>query len=227
MQKITTTILAAFIFLMGCSTPLSTTNKAEGKPKYRMQLGVNKGGIVENTDLSVIPNAQVDAYSGATSKGANASAKMLVPLRRNAIETGIELMHNVQTFSYNDEANGFYGERKLGVSQLMIPVTYSLGFFKKNNAEGLFQVKVGYMLQLNILSVSDANGPLPNYSTNAFSNGATFGVSTTPFSLNNGAKIGFYIDGYRGTQAYQDFYNRTDFEMPGTAFVKYGVIYQF
>ncbi|MFO8021132.1 MAG: hypothetical protein R6U65_01605 [Perlabentimonas sp.] len=227
MQKITTTILAAFLLLMGCSTPLSTINKAERKPKYRMQLGLNKGGVVENTDLSVIPNAQVDAYSGATTKGANASAKMLVPLGRNAVETGIELMHNGQTFSYNDEANGFYGKRKLGVSQLMIPVTYSLGVFKKNNAEGLFQVKVGYMLQLNILSVSDANGTLPNYSTNAFSNGATFGISTTPFRLNNGTKIGFYIDGYRGTQAYQDFYNRTDFEMPGTAFVKYGIIYQF
>jgi len=227
MQKITTTILVGFIFLMGCSTPLSTTNKAERKPKYRMQLGVNKGGIVENTDLSVIPNAHVDAYSGATSKGVNASAKMLVPLRRNAVETGIELMHNGQTFFYNDDVNGFYGERELGVTQLMVPVTYSLGVFKKNNAEGLFQVKVGYMLQLNILSVSNENGTIPRYSTNAFSNGVTFGASITPFRLNNGAKIGFYIDGYRGTQVYQDFYNRPEFDMPGTAFVKYGIIYQF
>ncbi len=212
---------------MGCSTPLSTTNKEGRKLKYRMQLGINKGGVVENTDLSVIPNAQVDAYSGATSKGANASAKTIIPLGRNAVETGIELMHNGQIFTYNDDANGFYGNRKLGVSQLMVPFAYSLGIFKRNNAEGLFQVKLGYMLQLNILSVSDANGTLPDYSTNAFTNGVTFGVSTTPFRLSNGAKIGFYVDGYRGTQAYEDFYNSTDFEMPGTAFVKYGIIYQF
>jgi hypothetical protein len=219
-------LVAIFLF-MGCATPNVTTEKKEWKPIYRAQLGTNKGGVVENTDLTVVPNTQVDAYSGATSKGVNASGKVILPLKRNALETGIDLMHNSQTFSYNDAANGFNGERKLGVTQFMVPITYSFCLFRKNNPEGLLQIKLGYSAQFNLISTSDGTGNMPIYSTSPYSKGATLGFSTTPFRLKNGAKLGFYIDGYRGTQAYEDFYNRTEFEMPGTAFIKYGVIYQF
>lgn len=218
---------AISLLLVSCSTQNVTTEKSDWKPTYRIQLGTNKGGVVENTDLSVIPNTQADAYSGATSKGVNASGKVVLPLKRNAIETGVDFMYNGQTFTYNDALNGFNGERKLGVSQFMIPITYSIGVFKKNHTEGLFQVKLGYAAQFNLFSISKGNGTLPDYKTNFFSNGATLGVSITPIRLKNGAKLGFYIDGYRGSQAYEDFYNRTEFEMPGTAFIKYGVIYQF
>lgn len=211
----------------GCSTQSVTSEQAEWKPTYRVQLGTNKGGVVENTDLTVIPNTEVDAYSGATSSGINASAKVILPLKRNAIETGVDLMYNKQTFSYADATNSFNGERKLDVYQFMVPITYSIGVLKKNNSEGLFQIKLGYVAQLNSINVSNIEGNLPQYSTSLFSNGATIGISSTPFKLSNGAKIGFYLDGYRGSQVYEDFYNRTDFEMPGTAFVKYGIIYQF
>ncbi len=210
-----------------CSTQTITTEKTDWKPTYRLQLGTNKGGVVENTDLTVIPNTQVDAYSGATNTGVNASAKVILPLKRNAIETGIDYMFNGQTFSYADSENGFNGERKLGVSQFMLPITYSIGVFKKNHHEGLFQIKLGYVAQLNSLNVTNTDGNLPTYSTKLFSNGATFGISSTPFKLRNGSKLGFYVDGYRGSQVYEDFYNHTDFEMPGTAFLKYGIIYQF
>lgn len=218
--------MLAFL-LMGCATSNVTTERTSTKLTYRFQVGTNRGGVVENTDLTVVGSIPVDAYSGATSKGVNVSGKVIVPLKRNAIETGLDFMHNGQTFAYNDDANGFVGERKLGVNQLMIPITYSIGLFRSKHPEGLLQIKVGYAAQLNIISVSDGNGSMPNYSTKPFSNGATLGFSTTPFRLKNGAKLGFYVDGYRGTQAYEDFYNRSEFEMPGTAFIKYGIIYQF
>ena len=223
--KLSTFIIS--IFLLSCSTQNVTTEKSHWKPTYRVQLGTNKGGVVDNTDLSLIPNTEVDAYSGATSKGINASGKAILPLRRNAIETGVDFMYNGQTFTYNDAVNGFNGERKLGVSQFMIPITYSISVFKKNHIDGLFQIKLGYAAQFNLFAISNGNGTLPHYKTNFFSNGDTLGFSTTPISFKNGAKLGFYVDGYRGTQAYEDFYNRTEFEMPGTAFIKYGVIYQF
>jgi len=215
------------LFLSGCSTTTITTDQKSWKPIYRIQVGSNKGGVVENTDLSVIPNTEVDAYSGATSNGINASGKVILPLRKNSIETGVEFMYNHQIFTYKDAVNGFSGERKLGVSQFMIPVTYSFNLFRKKHPEGLFQIKIGYAAQLNLFAISNGNGTLPNYTTQFFSNGATIGFSTTPVRLRNGSKLGFYIDGYRGTQAYEDFYNRTEFEMPGTAFIKYGIIYQF
>jgi hypothetical protein len=219
--------LAIGLTAVGCTTKPLNNGYEKQKPTYRVQVGTNKGGIVDNTDLTAIGNIPVDAYSGATSKGLNVSGKVIVPLKRNAVETGLDCMHNGQSFTYNDGANGFVGERKLGVNQLMIPITYSIGLFRSKHPEGLLQIKVGYAAQLNIISVSDGNGSLPNYSTKPFSNGATLGFSTIPVRLKNGAKLGFYIDGYRGTQAYEDFYNRTEFEMPGTAFIKYGIIYQF
>ena len=223
-------LLVGFIpvlFLLGCATTLQTGEPKKWEPVYRFQAGTSKGGVVDNTDLSLIPDTEVDAYSGATSRGVNVSGKVILPLKRNAVETGADFMYNHQTFTYNDAENGFFGERNLGVSQLMLPVTYSFGFFRKNSPEGIFQLKVGFVAQLNLFRISDGQGVFPDYSTRAFSSGATFGFSTTPVKLRNGSKLGFYIDAYRGSQAYEDFYNRTDFEMPGTAFVKYGVIYQF
>ena len=217
-RKIIAAGILSLFFLMGC---------AGQSPLYRIQAGANKGGIVENTDLTLIDNAGADAFTGATRRGVNASGKVMLPLKRNYIETGIDLMHNSQTFTYKDAVYGFTGERSLSVTQFMIPLTYSIALFKENHPGGLFQVKFGYTAQINLFSNSDGNGNMPGYSTNCFSNGATIGFSTTPFRLNNGARLGLFLDAYRGTRAYEDFYNRTDFEMPGTSYIKYGIIYQF
>ncbi len=215
------------VLLMGCVTPRVTDEHQGWSPTYRFQVGVNKGGIVENTDMAVVPHAEIDAFTGATRRGANASGKVMLPLKRNYLETGIELMHNYQTFTYNDVHHGFIGERRFGVTQFMVPVTYSFGLFRGNHAEGIFQIKFGYAAQFNLFAVSDGTGNMPGYTTRLFSNGATLGISTTPFKLNNGAKIGLFLDGYRGSRAYEDFYNRSDFEIPGTAYIKYGIVYQF
>ena len=223
-------LATGFLFVllaMGCSTANTKSTQNKWKPYYRIQAGINKGGVVENTDLAAIPNTQVDAYSGATRNGANIGARIILPVKRNAIETGVDYMFNSQSFTYHDAANGFNGERKLNVSQIMVPVTYSIGVFRKNHAEGLVQLKFGYVAQFNIFGVTNVAGNTPSYKTKPFSNGATAGLSTTPFRLKNGAKLGFYFEGYRGSRAYEDFYNMPEFEMPATAFMKYGIIYQF
>lgn len=228
MQRKIITIEILFVFLlMGCASQQAIHSDKKWSPIYRLQVGTNKGGIVENTDMTVVDNAGIDAFTGATRRGVNVSGKVLLPLRVNFVETGIELMYNSQTFTYNDAANDFMGERKLGVTQFMVPLTYSIGLFRQNHSEGLFQIKFGYAAQINLFSISDGQGNMPAYSTKSFSNGATLGLSTTPFRLNNGTKLGFFVDGYRGTRAYKDFYNRAEFEIPGTSFLKYGIIYQF
>ncbi len=226
-RKIITTGIILVFLLMGCASQQGMQNDKKWSPIYRLQVGTNKGGIVENTDMTVVGNAGVDAFTGATRRGVNTSGKVLLPLRGNFVETGIDLMYNSQTFTYNDAANDFMGERKLGVTQFMVPLTYSIGILRQNHPEGLFQIKLGYAAQYNLFAVSDGHGEMPDYNTNSFSNGATFGLSTTPFRLNNGRKLGFFVDGYRGTRVYEDFYNRSEFEIPGTSFLKYGIIYQF
>jgi hypothetical protein len=226
-RKIITTGVIFVFLLMGCASQHTIRDHKNWSPIFRIQAGVNMGGIVENTDMTVVDNAAVDAFSGATRRGINASGKLMLPLKRNFVETGIDLMHNSQTFNYNDAVNGFVGERRIGATQFMIPITYSIGFFKENNPGGVFQVKFGYTAQINLFSISDGNGNMPGYSTNSFSNGATIGFSITPFRFENGARLGLFVDGYRGTRAYEDFYNRAEFEIPGTSFIKYGIIYQF
>lgn len=125
--------------------------------------------------MNVVENADVDAFTGATRTGVNASGKVLLPVKNNFVETGIDLMHNSQTFTYNDAIHDFMGERKLGVTQFMVPVTYSIGFFRNNQPEGLFQIKLGYAAQFNLFSVSDGGENMPDYSTKSFSNGVTIG----------------------------------------------------
>ena len=217
-----------FVFLLnGCANQQGIQENKKWSPVYRLQVGANKGGIVENTDMTVVDNAGIDAFTGATRRGIHTSGKVLIPVKINFVETGIDLMYNSQTFTYNDAANNFMGERKLGVTQFMLPLTYSVGILRQNNPEGLFQIKFGFAAQLNLFSVTDGIGNMPGYNTKYFSNGATLGLSAIPFRMNNGAKLGFFLDGYRGTRIYEDFYNRPEFEIPGTAFLKFGIIIQF
>lgn len=225
-RHIITFILFAGLVLNSCSV----TEKNRRALKYSFQGGINKGGITDNTDLSVLPNPAeenlVDAYSGATQIGVNAGAHMNKPLKFGEIESGLDFMHNAQTFTYSDQGNNFSGVRKLNVNQMMIPLTYNFNLLKKVLSESELQLKLGFLGQMNFVSTSDA-GTLPEYAINKFSGGGTFGISAYPLKLENGSKLGFYIDAYRGSQIYEDAYNQPDFEMPGSSFVKGGIRYRF
>ncbi|RPH32748.1 MAG: hypothetical protein EHM93_07935 [Bacteroidales bacterium] len=210
------------LMLAGCSISKDTLH-----PYYRAQIGFNKGGITENTDFTKTSNVQPDAFTGATKIGFNASGHVVLPIKRNAIETGIDYMYNNQTFTFNDYSNGYSGNRRISSSQIMLPVTYNFSFFHKNNPLGSIQFKVGYLIQFNMFSVLDSGTALTDYSLNNFSSGITAGLSATPFHMNNGSKLGFYFDVYRGTKIYNDFYNQSIYEMPASSFMKFGIIYQF
>jgi hypothetical protein len=214
--------------LGGCAVSHSASDRQKTwKPTYRLQAGANLGGIVENRDFEQLPNVDVDAFSGATRAGVNAGAHVVLPLLVNSVETGIDFMYSPQTFTYSDVINEHHGTRKLGSSQLMWPLTYNIGLLKSRQAGGVAQIKIGHVLQYNMLNITETGQQLPDYDVNRFSNGATLGISATPFSLSNGARMGFYFDFYRGTRIFEDFYNSKDFDMPGSAYMKAGIIYQF
>jgi len=134
-------------------------------------------------------------------------------------------MNSTQQFIFYDAVYKYQGIRELKVSQVMIPLTYKFVLFRKLAPKADIQLKLGYTGQLNFVSVS-STGILPDYSIKPWSNGATFGISAFPVQLNNGSKLGFYFDAYRGTQVYEDYYNRESFEMPGSSYMKFGVKYQ-
>ena len=228
MQKIKSGMLYFILILLIACAPTSNISHKENKkwkPEFRMQAGVNHGGIIENTDMGDIGNIEVDAFSGATKLGANAGIHSLLPLKRNCLEIGIDYMFSNQTFNYNDASNDYFGKRDIISSQFMLPVTYNIGFFRRQYSEGLFQVKIGYVFQYNLINVSEDNPGLPAYTTNKFSSGITLGCASTPFKLKNGSNLGFFLDAYRGSQIYEDLYNQSDFDMPGSSYFKVGIIY--
>ncbi len=226
---ITFILVLSFVMINSCSTTEQTTDR---KLKFSLQGGTNIGGITDNTDMSVVPNvkvppeASVDAFTGATRTGFNVGMHVNKTLKRNQIEAGIDYMYNHQTFTYNDAENNCIGVRELKVSQVLFPVTYNFIFLRKRFPHADIQLKAGYLGQLNFISTNET-GLLPEYSSNAWSNGLTFGISAFPFQFNNGSKLGFYFDMYRGGQIYEDYYNQTSFNMPGSSFMKFGVKYQF
>jgi len=222
--------LATIILLLIASC--TATDKTQRKLTFSVQAGINHGGITENTDLTIVPNAEptpeatIDAYSGATRTGANVGMHVNKPLKYGEIESGIDYMYNSQTFTYADQGNMYIGSRDLSLHQLMIPLIYNFVLFKKVLPEAGIQLKAGYIGQLNFAN-SEGNGMLPGYSINRFSNGGTIGISAYPFSFANGSKLGLFVDVYRGTQIYEDYYNQVSFEMPGSSFVKGGLRYRF
>lgn len=201
--------------------------------KFSLQCGANTGGITENTDMTVVPNvrvpaeANVDAFTGATRLGFNAGVHVNKKLKSNQVETGLDYMYNYQTFNYIDAGNFYIGVRRLKVSQNMLPFTYNFNLFKNLFPEAGIQLKVGVTGQVNFISTNGTGISLPDYSVKAYSFGPAFGFFVYPFQFNNGNKLGFYFDVYRGSQIYEDYYNQLGFEMPGSSFLKFGFRYQF
>lgn len=225
MKKVVLIIMAGLV-LNSCAV----NEKSQRTLKYSFQAGINKGGITENTDLTVLPNPPnenlVDAYSGATQLGVNAGAHVNKPLKYGEIESGLDYMFNVQTFNFAHQENMYFGVRELNVNQLMVPITYNFSVLKKVFPTAEIQLKLGLTGQVNFVSIS-STGTLPDYSINSLSGGGLFGISAYPMKFGNGSKLGFYIDAYRGSQIYEDYYNQKTFKMPGSSFVKGGIRYRF
>jgi hypothetical protein len=230
MQTRTITFLFLTLFFIGsCKSPYNASeeNSSVRHPEIKIQAGGNTGGMTENTDIANEPGAGVDAFSGATQTGFNLGARIAVPVKNNAVETGIDIMHNRQTFTYNDPEHGFIGKRDLGLTQLMLPLTWNFGIINHPKHGRQLELKFGPVIQYNMLEVSGSGVRLPEYDLKRFSAGFSFGLAATPVVLKNGSRLGFYVEGYRGSQIYEDFYNQSGFEEPGSSFVKFGIIYQF
>ena len=231
MNTIKINLLPAILVCLFLSCATAEKVSTDKKTKVSFQIGSNMGGVTENTDMNVVPGimvpaeSTVDAFSGATQPGYNAGVHLNRQLKKNQVETGFEYMYNHQTFNYIDEGNNYIGVRELHISQLMLPVNYNISLFKKQIPNAELQLKLGILGQVNFISGSET-GILPDYSVIPFSAGPTFGLSFLSIHFRNGDKLGVYLDIYRGSQIYKDFYNQPEYEMPGSSFVKFGLKYQ-
>lgn len=219
------------LLFAGACAPLSEF-ESRSKTTVSIYAGANVGGITENTDMSVVPGAVappeaiVDAFTGATHTGVNAGVHVARRLGRFELESGLDYMYNYQSFNYIDAGNFYMGQRNLDVSQLMIPATVNIPLLHSLLPSLDFRFKIGYMGQVNMVKVADM-GILPDYSVKGWSGGLTAGLSAYPVHFGNGSQLGLYLDVYRGSQVYEDYYNQSDFEMPGSSYVKMGLTYKF
>jgi hypothetical protein len=228
LKTILTIIIAVSILTLGgCISKKSLNDDDKRNPfNFSFQAGINKGGMVENTDMGLVQGAGIDAFSGATRTGFNAGARVSYPIKRLAIETGLDYMNNGQTFTWNDPVNGYIGSRGFSTHQLLIPTTLNLGLFRQTHPDGLLTLKLGHMMQYNMISVNSEKGNIPEYSINRWSNGLTLGIASTPFRLKNGARAGLFLEVYRGSRIYEDHYNQPSFEIPGSSCFKFGILYK-
>jgi hypothetical protein len=227
-MKTQTLFLIALIALTGCASSREATEAYQNrKVKFGVEAGANKGGIVDNTDLSKIEGTPVDGYTGATRVGFHAGGHAIIPVGRNDVQAGINYLFSPQTFTYNDAVHGYFGTRKISLSQLIVPVTYNVNLFKQRLDPGTISLKFGGALEYNMPSVRQQGQRLPGYTINKFSGGVTLGISALPFTFADQARLGLSFDIYRGTQIFDDLYNRAEYETPASSYMKLSVTYQF
>ncbi len=226
-MKISLPILLLLV-LHGCKTGEKVIKDGNARhPKINVKAGVNKGGITENTDMSVIENTSADAFTGATETGFHVGTDYAYPVGRNYIEAGVNYMYNKQVFTYAFARENYYGKRSINTSQILLPVTFNAGLFRKKQKDGFLQFHIGYVLQYNVIGIHDSQPALPEFNIYKWSNGITAGMTIFPMLFDNGSRLGWYLSGYRGSQVYEDFFNLMNFEIPGSSYFKTGIIYQF
>lgn len=224
--------LSSLLLTTACT---SSEDIAKSKSALKVHLGVSQGGIIENTDLSLLlPDGidantgatVVDAYTGATRTGLAAGVHYEYPLKWVILEGGVDGFLNSQTFTYDDDFSAYFGTRDLLVSQFRFPLSVNARLIRKKFSNGLIQIKLGVTPGLCFYSVNDEGSSLPAYEKSVFSMGPLLGAELTPFKFSNGSELGISFEFSRSFQAvYTDYYQVGD--MPGMAYWKAGLLYRF
>jgi hypothetical protein len=235
-MKSRTIFLIVIVVLTGClSNKKISETIQKRKLKFGVEAGPNLGGIIENTDMSKVEGAPVDGvsdatadgFTGATSMGFHAGGHALIPLGRNDLQAGLNYMFSPQKFTYNDEVNGYFGTRKISLSQLVIPVTYNINLFYRKLDPGILSLKFGGALEYNMPSIKDEGTRLTDYSIRKFSGGIVLGLSVIPFHFNHQSRLGCSVDMYRGSQIFDDFYNCAEYKKSMSSYLKFSAVYWF
>lgn len=212
--------LFPIILMMACS-PI---NSGQKNIRFLINAGINSGGITENTDLILINITEADAISGATDVGYHFGGHCQVPLKNNALQAGVEFMHNEQIMHFNNSLFPQQSVRNFNVNQWMLPLSYIFVVGGSHKTGGYLQIKAGPVLQYNIVSIKDNQPYLPSYSINALSGGLHFGIQSNIFNFSNGISLGLSVDAYRGSRIYTDIFNPVTIDTPGSSYLKGGII---
>lgn len=204
------------VLLLSCSTGQQTT-----KTHLSVIVGINKGGITENTDMPAL-GKEPDAFTGATKSGYHAGIRASQRFGNVDIESGFDFMNNRQTLRYNDAGSDYAGTRDMCVNQVNVPITLGIYLFPGKLPKTGLRLSAGYLTQFNHL-YTENNGPLPDYKLNKRSSGATLSLQGNLLTENGKPRLGLYGTIYRGSRIFTDPYNPAEAEMPGSSFAAIGL----
>lgn len=201
---------------MGCA---STLNAPQRKQKlinsHSLQVGANWGGIIDDT--------KIDAVSGATRNCLHIGYHPTLHIRGHLLETGFDLLNFKQTFSYTGHESLYKGKRDFRYTQFGIPLSYNFQLFRDANHEAQLLLKLGISASYRIADKITEQGQLPCYAFDHFSMGPAFGISSTPFSLNDQFSLGLYLDFMLGSNVYSDDFSAAD-GIGNMSNIKFGMI---
>ncbi len=216
----------SFMMLILALTSCSVTKKTtKPPPSFRINAGIQKGGIIANTDFTTLENTPPDGFTGANSKGIHAAIHYEYFTSFVSFETGLDLLWNKQTFNYSDIGNNYVGVRQLFTTQFRVPLFVNMRFLKGKNPEGMMKFKLGISPGLSMINQLSAEGSLPDYSTSSFSLGPAMAIELSPFRINEKYNPGLYFGLFRSAQAvYNDFYQVGD--MPALSYMTFGITWK-
>jgi len=214
--------LVLILLMVSCSTTKTINESVD----LKIQAGTSHGGIIENTDMSISEALTPDAYSGATRIGFSVGARLSLPLKKNGIQTGLDVLGNKMQFNYSDATNGYTGVRDIYTTQLRIPLLYSIHIFKNNEGRPMANINAGFSPGLVFCTELEIEGIVPDYTASNFSFGPALGLEIHPIQFQNGSTLGLSFELMRSFQKnYDDFYQLG--EMPAAGYIKAGLIYGF
>lgn len=211
-------LVVILLFQFSCSTPEQATRSLSEEENYicwSARGGINTGGFVDNE----VP----DAVSGATLTNFTLGIHPDITTSGKTFETGLDLIGYRQNFEYDDPANEYFGKRSFDYYELRLPLTYNFRFFKNLSNCDFFYLKIGistgYIINKNVTE----QGILPAYDLKPFSIGPALGVAFSPLGISRRFKLGVFIDLYRGSKVYKDFYNNSR-ENGNTTYLSAGLL---
>ncbi|WP_456441161.1 hypothetical protein [Caldithrix abyssi] len=189
-------------------------------------LGLTAGGLVENNTLQGVDGAsEVDAITGATKTRFNLGVHRIIKVKTLTFESGLDYLTFDQRITYELPTFAQAGQRQVRFSQLRLPLTCNIPFFKGKDGQARLSLKAGASLGCTIFRSVTDRGTLPDYTFASWDYGPTLGIACYPFPAAKHYRLGIYLDLYRGSRIYEDIFHPAEGQ-GGQSYMKFGIIFQ-
>lgn len=195
--------------------------------KYSFLLGINGGGMVENSELKGLKGATgADAITGATKLQITVGVHRNFKILGQWFETGFDFLDFDHSIDYNLPSFHRHGSIRFSFQQIRLPIRYKLQIYNNQYTEKNVTVNFGLSFGYSLFKEEHSTGNMPHYSIRQTDWGPSLGLVIFPFSstyLKNG---GFFVDAYRGSQIFDDPFHKAS-GVGNNSYLKFGFIARY